>query len=662
MDKLKIWKYIYIILLLFNAFIINAQIQKIFSEKIDSNWYFGQYVGIDNDLIIVEGQNFNVYQSETLDSIPFYFYKKQGNVWKYSFVKKRLMEPLPGLVWGDFATDFKDDYWLTILSENIHNKFTKFNINKKIDGKYKLIKEFVYDSLYSVVNFGINKDWLIYRLEKFEKDTLNLIDYFFQIQDHQFVLTDSFINRKKLNGEGYPKTIKCQITDKYTVIGNSIYDYIEKGSGKVTIYKREGKHWKLSQEIYHPEILHTGNRFGMGTEITDDNKYIFVSAMYSKDKVPKVYVYKNIDGKFELFQKISEPEAFGGMQYGNSMNYEDGTLLVGSYNYLQECVVFQYALENGKWVRKAKIKPPQGMESDFFGVSIARQGETVVVGASYDETYHSSNGAAYIFQIPARDTLRAGICEGESYAFNDTVIYDTGHYTDTLLASYGVDSVVQLYLTVYPKEQIEIDTVLCDGQQLIVGDSVLTEEGIYTIILKNQYGCDSVVTVKIEYDDIEVDDSITADYGCQNGEIRLSVQGNNPPYAFNWTGGQRGENISGLSYGKYDVTITSHSGCVYDYEYEVGDSVAYLIPNAFFPSGQEELNATFKPYTAKDVHILSIEIYDRWGEKVFSGAEDEFWDGTYKGKMQSPGVYLYRIEIDSPCGEEVKIGQVVLLR
>ncbi len=653
---------IFFIILLIHTSILNAQIQKIFSENIDSNWYFGQYVGIDNDLIIVEGQNFNVYQSETLDSIPFYFYKKQGNVWKYSFVKKRLMAPLPGLVWGDFATDFKDDYWLTILSKNIHNKFTEFNINEKINGKYEEIKEFSVDSLLPFFNFGINKDWLFLRMVNGIRDTDIIKDYFYKIHGQEFMLVDSFNYKDTKFAVSVPFTIKCQITDKYTVIGNSSYEYIERQSGRVRIYKKEGGHWKLSQDIYHPEILHTGNRFGMGTEITDDNKYIFVSAMYSKDKVPKVYVYKNIDGKFELFQKISEPEAFGGVYYGNSMNYEDGTLLVGSYDYLQECVVFQYALENGKWVRKAKIKPPQGMESDFFGVSIARQGETVVVGASYDQTYHSSNGAAYIFQIPARDTLIATVCEGESYTFNDTVIYDTGHYTDTLLASYGVDSVVQLYLTVYPKEQIEIDTVLCDGQQLIVGDSVLTEEGIYTIILKNQYGCDSIVTAKIEYDDIEVVDSITADYGCQNGEIKLSVEGNSPPYAFNWSGGETGEYISSLSYGNYNVSITSHSGCVYDYEYEVGDSIPYLIPNAFFPSGQEEINATFKPYTAKDVHILSIEIYDRWGEKVFSGAEDEFWDGTYKGKMQFPGVYLYRIVIDSPCGEEVKTGQVVLLR
>ncbi|HHH53869.1 MAG TPA: hypothetical protein ENK91_09440 [Bacteroidetes bacterium] len=653
---------LFITILLIYSTILSAQIQKLFSENIDSNWFFGQYVGINKHAIVVEAQTYTQYQQDYNNPVPLYFYKEKQNNWKYDYMKNVDILNVPSIVWGDFQIEYNDNYFLYSKGNKEDKLWADLTVEEVNSGNFELIKKFEFDSFYHIVTFVINNEWLFYRLSKSIRDTSFYLDYFYKIQNNDFILVDSFIYKDTLIFPGIPSTIKSNITDKYTIIGDASYNYKERKSGRVTIYKRKGENWEFSQNIYHPEILHNGNALGMGTAITEDNKYLFVSAMYSQDKVPKVYIYKNTNGMFELYDELTEPEAVAGNHYGNSISYQNGVLLVGNYQIFKECVVFQYGLENDKWVRKAKIKPPQGMKSDFFGVSIAQYGETVVVGASFDNTYHVDNGAAYIFQIPARDTLTAGICEGEGYTFNDTVIYDAGHYTDTLLASYGVDSVVQLYLTVYPKEQVEIDTILCDDESLMVGDSLLTEEGVYTLNLKNIHGCDSIVTARIEYDNLEVSDSITADYGCQNGEINITLQGNNPPYAFKWNTGDSSEDISGLSKGEYSVTITSESGCEYDYEYQVGDSIPYLIPNAFFPSGQEEINSTFKPYTAKDVHILSTQIYDRWGEKVFSGTEDEYWDGTYHGKASPPGVYLYRMEIESPCGKEVKTGQVVLMR
>jgi gliding motility-associated-like protein len=225
-----------------------------------------------------------------------------------------------------------------------------------------------------------------------------------------------------------------------------------------------------------------------------------------------------------------------------------------------------------------------------------------------------------------------------------------------------VDSVVQLYLRVYPREQKVIDTILCQDETLTVGDSILGEVGSYEIKLQSKYGCDSIVIINLDYERLEVDDSIISDYGCQNGEIKLDMQGNNPPYAFRWSNGSSEKDISGLKTGDYGLTVTDKSGCESEYEYTIGDSIPYLIPNAFFPSGQEEINSTFRIYHASGVQIKTTEIYDRWGEKVFSGGRDEYWDGSYKGEVQAPGVYLYKVEIESPCGEEVKKGQVMLLR
>ncbi|MBS1585873.1 MAG: gliding motility-associated C-terminal domain-containing protein, partial [Bacteroidetes bacterium] len=53
-----------------------------------------------------------------------------------------------------------------------------------------------------------------------------------------------------------------------------------------------------------------------------------------------------------------------------------------------------------------------------------------------------------------------------------------------------------------------------------------------------------------------------------------------------------------------------------------------------------------------------------WGVKMFETNNiDEGWDGTYKGKPQPMGVYVYMVEAISPTGRKfVKQGNVTLIR
>lgn len=74
-----------------------------------------------------------------------------------------------------------------------------------------------------------------------------------------------------------------------------------------------------------------------------------------------------------------------------------------------------------------------------------------------------------------------------------------------------------------------------------------------------------------------------------------------------------------------------------------------LLPSAFTPNN-DELNDELFISNAFVIESLSrFEIYDRWGLLLFSTFnKDERWDGTYKGTMMPPGVYVYKIEYQ--CG------------
>ncbi|HHH53401.1 MAG TPA: hypothetical protein ENK91_07060, partial [Bacteroidetes bacterium] len=100
-----------ITILLFHSIILSAQIQKLFSENIDSNWFFGQYVGINKNAIVVEAQTYTQYQEHVNNPVPLYFYKEEQNKWKYDYMKNVDILNVPSIVWGDYQIEYNDNYF-----------------------------------------------------------------------------------------------------------------------------------------------------------------------------------------------------------------------------------------------------------------------------------------------------------------------------------------------------------------------------------------------------------------------------------------------------------------------------------------------------------------------------------------------------------------------
>ncbi|MDC1395132.1 PKD domain-containing protein [Bacteroidia bacterium] len=73
------------------------------------------------------------------------------------------------------------------------------------------------------------------------------------------------------------------------------------------------------------------------------------------------------------------------------------------------------------------------------------------------------------------------------------------------------------------------------------------------------------------------------------------------------------------------------------------------IPTVFTPNG-DLINDTYGlGGLTQGVVDLKLEIYNRWGEKIYvSKNPDDKWDGTYKGKPVPQGVYLYMIQFTNP--------------
>jgi gliding motility-associated-like protein len=115
---------------------------------------------------------------------------------------------------------------------------------------------------------------------------------------------------------------------------------------------------------------------------------------------------------------------------------------------------------------------------------------------------------------------------------------------------------------------------------------------------------------------------------------------------------------------EYFITAQTELGCVaYDTVDVLVSYDSYLdVPNAFTPGSGP--NNTLKPVHLGDVTLMYFRIFDRWGAKVYeSNNLEDGWDGTFNGKNQPMGVYVYMIQGKLANGKMItKSGNSTLLR
>ncbi|MBA4321768.1 MAG: hypothetical protein C0408_03015 [Odoribacter sp.] len=71
----------------------------------------------------------------------------------------------------------------------------------------------------------------------------------------------------------------------------------------------------------------------------------------------------------------------------------------------------------------------------------------------------------------------------------------------------------------------------------------------------------------------------------------------------------------------------------------------YEIPNVFTPNG-DDINDRLVAKTSGLVEKIDFKLFNRNGLQLFRTAEPKIeWDGTYKGKIVSPGVYFYQCDV-----------------
>jgi gliding motility-associated-like protein len=91
-------------------------------------------------------------------------------------------------------------------------------------------------------------------------------------------------------------------------------------------------------------------------------------------------------------------------------------------------------------------------------------------------------------------------------------------------------------------------------------------------------------------------------------------------------------------------------------------STVIFIPNTFTPNNDGK-NDIFYVHS-NGIQSMKIQVFNQWGEKLFESQDKSHgWDGSYKGKVQPVGVYVYVFKATLSDGSSVtRHGSISLIR
>ena len=348
------------------------------------------------------------------------------------------------------------------------------------------------------------------------------------------------------------------------------------------------------------------------------------------------------------------------------------------------------------------------------GQTASINGRIIIIGneaSIFEDTLSSYAGCDSILVttvnilLPTYLSIDTSICEGES--FNSINYFLSSVVVDTMRSSFGCDSTITIYNIRIERDiplMVSRDTTICRGDSVLLmangGNDTYQWSASDPLSLPSSYNTSTLLTNPIsntlyivfsrQCDGRLVSESVSINVQeppkfkitnrdtCVNIGQELTLETTNELLktdTLTWFLDGKAICLNCPNFtlipnkaGNYLAMVEDLYGC------SSMDSVnvcltnecfenSFKIPNYITPNGDGN-NDNFRFLNPENLTIVSLKIYDRWGEKIFeSTAQNPEWDGTFGGRICSPGTYVYTIE--AVCGMKgniIKSGNVSILR
>ena len=311
-----------------------------------------------------------------------------------------------------------------------------------------------------------------------------------------------------------------------------------------------------------------------------------------------------------------------------------------------------------------------------------------------------------IINIVPDPTINLGadtsFCDGQSLLLspgNDFIKYtwqDNSHNQSFTASQQGQYSVMVtdpdncsakdtlLILIVYPKPIVSIgnDTVLCKGQSFLLdaGNGFArylwqdnsdgrffnaSATGYYRVKVTDNRGCFNIDTLRIINVITSPENFVSSNYNiCEDRKEYIRPIGQFSSYL--WSNGTTSDSVLILTPGNYWLSVKDAYGCEAKESFEVVKKNcidAVYFPNAFTPNNDNR-NEVFKPTVSGNIEQYHIEIYNRYGTKVFESNDiAKGWNGDSYNFHEITGVYVWICTFKFKDQlREIRKGSLILIR
>lgn len=235
------------------------------------------------------------------------------------------------------------------------------------------------------------------------------------------------------------------LDDGTLIVGAYLDDDTGADSGAVYVFERAAGQWLQAFKLTGSQA-DAGDQFGYSVCVRGD-----LAVISAREDTPfgqasgSVYVFERILGQWQEVAFLSASDGGVADYFGESVAIDGEFVLVGAYGEddggTGSGAVYAFKENNnGVWVETQKIEPLDDASLDFFGWSMAAQNGRAVIGAWGKTTAAGSlAGAAYVFELNAGQYTQVAKLLPAQQLSLDSFGYSVALYDDRILVG-AVDS------------------------------------------------------------------------------------------------------------------------------------------------------------------------------------------------------------------------------
>ncbi|HHZ66139.1 MAG TPA: T9SS type A sorting domain-containing protein [Flavobacteriales bacterium] len=454
------------------------------------------------------------------------------------------------------------------------------------------------------------------------------------------------------------KSVSISSDGNTVAIGAEGNDGAGSSAGHVRIYQWNGSAWIQKGGDIDGEAADDNS--GSSVSLSSDGNTVAIGAKLNDgttgdvvDNRGHVRIYQwNGSAWIQKGDDIDGEAATDWSGFSVSMSSDGNTLAVGAHG--NDGVGFNaghvriYTWIGSAWIQQGgDIDAEAGNNFLGWSVSMSSDANTVAIGAPLNDGNGINAGHTRVFKFVCASTIGADIITACDTYTSPSGVYTwatSGTYYDTTFNITGCDSIITLNLTIINSTTGTDIQTACSSYTWINGNTYTANNNTATYILTNGVGCDSVLTLDLTINTIDVsvtDNSPTLTANASGATYQWVDCNNN----FAVITGENNQSFTAIVNGSYAV-IVSENSCV-----DTSNCVDVIIAGIYESNLLSDLtiypnpfsNQVFIEYTTPLSQHYSIRILDAKGVVVFERHAITDSKTIFDRKGLSAGVYFVEV-------------------